>query len=152
MKLLIAAVGRVRKGPERTLYEQYAGRLSPPLEVVEVEERKALSPDQLKAREGDLLLAKVPAGAVRVVLDERGRSLDSRALAERIGGWRDEGRPAAAFLIGGAHGHGDPVRKGADLLLSLGPMTWPHMLVRTLIAEQLYRADCILRGHPYHKD
>lgn len=151
MKLMLAAVGRAKNGPERALFEQYAGRLRLPLEVKEVEEKRPVSSSERMAREADLLLACVPAGAVVVALDERGRMHGSEAFAKVYGGWLERGAPCIAFLIGGADGHGEAVRARADALLSLSPMTWPHMLVRAMLAEQLFRAQSILEGHPYHR-
>lgn len=151
MRFILAGVGRARNGPERTLYEHYAGRLRPPPLLREVEERRPLPVAQRVAREGEMLLAAIPDGAAVVALDERGEMLSSEAFARRLGGWRDGGVPAVAFLIGGADGHDEAVRRRADLVLSLGPMTWPHMLVRGLLAEQLFRAQSILSGHPYHR-
>jgi 23S rRNA (pseudouridine1915-N3)-methyltransferase len=104
-----------------------------------------------KARPGPAQ-SLVPAGALVVLLDERGDDLTSAALAERIGKWRDQGIGDLALLIGGAAGHGEAARARAGFTLSLGRMTWPHMLVRGLIAEQLYRAQQILAGHPYHRE
>lgn len=154
MKLLLAAVGRMKAGPERDLFEEYRRRLTWPLDLVEVEEKRALPPEQRRAREAVLLLAaldrKAP-GAVAVALDERGRQLASADFAARLGAWRDRGA-GVAFLIGGADGHGAAVTERADLVLSLGAMTWPHLLVRALLAEQLYRAQQILAGHPYHRE
>ena len=152
MRLWRAAVGRARPGPEAELFRAYAGRLQPELHLREVEEKRKLSPPERMAREAELLLAALPAGALVVVLDERGQAMPSRVFAERLGRWRDDGLPDLAFVIGGADGHGDAVRQRAGLLLSLGPMTWPHMLVRVLLAEQLWRAQSILAGHPYHRD
>lgn len=152
MRLTIVAVGRMRRGPAADLYRDYAGRLRWPLELIEVEERRALPADALKEREADLLLASVPRGARIVALDERGETLTSRGLAERIEAWRSDGVRDCAFLIGGADGHGAAVSARADLVLSLGPMTWPHLLVRGMLAEQLYRAQQLLSGHPYHRD
>ena len=151
MRILIAALGKAKAGPELDLYHQYLRRLSPPPALKEMEEKRPLAGPQLKAREAELLLACVPAGAVVVALDERGRDLSSPDFADRIRGWRDGGTADLAFLIGGADGHGEAVRQRADLLLSLGRMTWPHMLVRALLAEQLWRAQAILSGHPYHR-
>lgn len=151
MRILLAAVGRAKAGPERALFEHYAGRLTWPLTLREVEEKRPLAVAERMAREADLLLAAVPAGAVVVALDERGRQLSSPDLAARIAGWRDAGQADLAFLIGGADGHGEAVRRRADLLLGFGAMTWPHMLVRGMLAEQLYRAQSILAGHPYHR-
>lgn len=151
MRILLAAVGRAKAGPERALFEHYAGRLTWPLTLREVEEKRPLAVAERMAREADLLLAAVPPGAVVVALDERGRQLSSPDLAARIAGWRDAGQADLAFLIGGADGHGEAVRRRADLLLGFGAMTWPHMLVRGMLAEQLYRAQSILAGHPYHR-
>jgi len=152
MRLTLAAVGRARPGPETELFRQYARRLTPALTLREVEERRPLPADRLKAREAELLLGVLPAGAVAVALDERGATMESRKFADRLRGWRDSGTSEVVFLIGGADGHGAAVRERADLLLSLGAMTWPHMLVRALLAEQLWRAQAILAGHPYHRD
>ena len=103
------------------------------------------------AREGEALLAAVPDGARIVALDERGKSQTSEAFAKRLGIWRDDGVRAVAFLIGGADGLDESLRKRADMVVSFGALTWPHMLVRALLAEQLYRAHTILTGHPYHR-
>ena len=105
----------------------------------------------LKRAEAELLLAAIPQGSVVVALDERGKALSSEAFAAKMGAWRDQGAADIAFLIGGADGHGDAVRARADFLLALGPMTWPHMLVRGMLTEQIYRAQQILAGHPYHR-
>ena len=107
---------------------------------------------QLKAREAELILASLPAGALLVALDERGQSWSSRELAERLAGWRDRGAAALAFAIGGADGLAPAVIERADTVVSLGAMTWPHLMVRSLLLEQLYRAQQILAGHPYHRD
>ncbi|MDD9877549.1 MAG: 23S rRNA (pseudouridine(1915)-N(3))-methyltransferase RlmH [Magnetovibrio sp.] len=152
MQNVIVAVGRFKAGPEKALFDHFAGRLQPSLELREVEEKKRLSGDQLKNREAELLLAQVPKGAVTVALDGTGNALSSRQLAERLGGWRDDGRRHAAFLIGGADGLDASVLARAELTLSLGPQTWPHLMVRGMLAEQLYRAHSILAGHPYHRD
>ena len=155
MRLLIAAAGKWKaggkSGPERALFEQYAGRIAFALELREVEEKKKLKPEALKRREGELLLAQVPDGAAVVALDEAGRTLTSAAFAERIGRWRDEARDVV-FLIGGADGLDGAVKKRADFVIGFGSQTWPHLLVRGLLAEQIYRAECILSGHPYHRE
>ena len=154
MRILIAAVGRGRAGPEQALFEAYRQRITWPLMLKEVEERRPLPPARLMAREGELLMAALPAksgGLVVVALDERGKALASEAFARRIAAWRDGGAQDLAFLIGGADGHDPAVRERADFLLSLGPMTWPHLMVRAMLAEQLYRAQQILAGHPYHR-
>jgi len=161
MKLRLLAVGRAgTKRPEIALIDEYRQRLTWPLIIQEVEEKRPLPSAALKKREGELLLAALDGGKagsktgrqIVVVLDEHGRSLTSRDFAARIGNWRDDGVGEIAFLIGGADGHDEAVRVRADLLLSLGTMTWPHQMVRVLLAEQLYRAQQILAGHPYHRD
>ncbi len=152
MRITLAAVGRSKPGPARDLYEHYAGRLQWPLTLKEVEERRRLPPAALQEREGDLLLAALPAGARVVALDEGGKALTSKAFAALIGGWRDQGQRDVAFVIGGAEGLAPAVRRAADRILAFGPMTWPHMLVRALLLEQLYRAQTILAGHPYHRE
>ena len=106
----------------------------------------------LKEREAELLLAALPAGARLVALDERGVQWSSRALADRLVQWRDAGAASIAFAIGGAEGLGHAVIARADTVLALGAMTWPHLLVRGMLLEQLYRAQQILAGHPYHRD
>jgi len=151
MRILLVAVGRSRNGPERDLYRHYAARLKWPMTLKEVEVKERLPPESLKAREGELLLAALPEDAAAVALDESGALLDSASLARRLGQWRDRGTGTVAFLIGGADGLDETVRQRADLVLSLGRVTWPHLLVRGLLAEQLYRAQQILAGHPYHR-
>jgi 23S rRNA (pseudouridine1915-N3)-methyltransferase len=106
----------------------------------------------LRAREAALILAALPARSRLVALDERGVTWSSRELAERLAAWRDQGVAELAFAIGGADGLGAEVLDRADAILSLGPMTWPHLLVRSLLLEQLYRAQQILAGHPYHRE
>lgn len=151
MRVVLAAVGRARPGPVTALFHHYAARLAWPLALREVTVRRTLPPDQLRAREAEKLLAAVPEGAAVIALDEGGEALSSEAFARRLAAWRDRGIRDLAVLIGGAHGLDPRVRERADLVLSLGPMTWPHLLVRALVAEQLYRAQTILRGHPYHR-
>jgi len=151
MKLTILAIGRARTGPEKALFTDYLKRLPWAVDLKEMEVKKALPPAEKQRQEGVLLLAGVPEGAAVVVLDEGGRPLASAELAERLGQWQDEGRRDVALLIGGADGHTDEVKARADLLLAMGRMTWPHMLARVMLAEQLYRAWSILSGHPYHR-
>src|ERR1700724_1262744 len=140
IRFRLLVVGRLRSGSPKELQAFYAARILPPPAIVEVDERRSLPPVQLKAREGELILAALPAGAPFVALDERGVQWSSRALAERIAPWRDRGSPELAFAIG-----------GADVTLSFGSMTWPHLLARGMLLEQLYRAQQILAGHPYHR-
>jgi 23S rRNA (pseudouridine1915-N3)-methyltransferase len=155
MRILIGAVGRWKAGPTRDLFEDYRQRLTWPVELKEVEEKRALPEAQLKAREAELLLAALDESKGKravVVLDERGKPLGSRDFAARLQRFENDGAGEIAFLIGGADGHGEAVLDRADLKLSLGAMTWPHMMVRAMLAEQLYRAQAILSGHPYHRD
>ncbi len=152
MRMTVVAVGRARRGPESELFNLYAARLSPPLNLTEVEEKRPLAGDALKRREAELLGLKIPTGALLVALDERGSALTSRELARRIQGWADEGRREVAFVIGGADGLDSELRASASLVLSFGPATWPHLMVRAMLAEQLYRAQTIVAGHPYHRD
>ena len=151
MRLTIAAIGRAGRGPERALYEHYAGRIRWPLTLRELEEKKKLAPAELMRREGELLLAAAPAGATLVALDRRGKVLDSQGFADRLGRWRDQSVADVAFLIGGAEGHAEPLLEKAALVLSFGAMTWPHQLARAMLAEQIYRAQQMLAGHPYHR-
>jgi 23S rRNA (pseudouridine1915-N3)-methyltransferase len=130
----------------------YAGRIIPPPVIVELAERRRLPTAVLKAREADLILSALPPGVPLVALDERGSTWSSRALADRIAGWRDQGWPELAFAVGGAEGLDTAVLDRAHAIMSLGPMTWPHLLVRGMLLEQLYRAQQILAGHPYHRD
>ncbi|MGZ9812073.1 23S rRNA (pseudouridine(1915)-N(3))-methyltransferase RlmH [Pseudoroseicyclus sp. H15] len=154
MRLIICAVGRLRAGPERALVEDYLARFGKTgramgfgaADLAEVDAKGAG-----QEAEHQLLSRAVPAGAVRVVLDERGRTLTSPDLAQKLGSWRDEARDVA-FVIGGADGVTDEMRGSADLLLSFGPMVWPHALARVMLAEQIYRAATILAGSPYHRE
>lgn len=150
MRLTVVAVGRCRDAALISLWRDYAGRLRPPLELVEIEDKRRTAPDR-KSREAQLLLAAIPPAARIVALDERGKALDSAAFAKLLGAWRDQGIGDLAFVIGGADGLDASVTDKAGLVLSLGAMTWPHMLARVMLAEQLYRADTILSGHPYHR-
>lgn len=140
MRLHIIARGRIGRGPEAELVDRYVKRISWPVVVTEL-------PDSGPARIPE------PSGAtISVVLDERGKALSSRDFAGRLGRWRDEGVREVRFLIGAADGHDPTVRASADLLLSFGPATWPHLLARAMLAEQLYRATAILANHPYHRE
>ncbi|MGE0260291.1 MAG: 23S rRNA (pseudouridine(1915)-N(3))-methyltransferase RlmH [Alphaproteobacteria bacterium] len=152
MRLYILAVGRQRRGPLHELQALYAGRILPSPTIIEVEERRPLPPAELKTREAALILGALPPGARLVALDGRGATWSSIELADRLRDWRDTGAHTAAFAIGGADGLGTAVIERADAVLSLGKMTWPHLLARGMLLEQLYRAQQILAGHPYHRD
>ena len=155
MRVHLCVVGRLRAGPEKDLVDDYLKRfdrsgraLGLTLgEVVEVEDRKGGG----MAAEAALLRAALPEGALVVCLDERGQQLSSPEFARRLGQWADQGRADLAFVIGGADGLDPALRDEADMLLSFGPMVWPHKLVRVMLAEQLYRAASIGAGLPYHR-
>ncbi|MSP81870.1 MAG: 23S rRNA (pseudouridine(1915)-N(3))-methyltransferase RlmH [Alphaproteobacteria bacterium] len=149
MHLTVLAVGRARGTPSAALTADYLRRLPWPAKVVEIREQSE-RPDG-KRREGEALLAALPAGAFVVALDLAGKTYDSRAFATQIAGWRDRGVRELSFIVGGADGLDKSVLDRADARLSLGPMTWPHLLVRAMLAEQLYRATTLLTGHPYHR-
>ena len=150
MKLHVIAVGRWRECPERALWQEYSKRLNWECSLKEVEVKQTLPADKLKIKEAELLLAAVPENTAIIALDEHGKELTSPKFAEMIQNFQLNGRDIA-FLIGGASGHGDAVLKAAERKLSLGAMTWPHMLVRAMLSEQIYRAHAILSGHPYHR-
>ena len=158
MRLCIAAIGRMKAGPERELVARYLDRAiggGKPLaltgfDVIEFPESRASSSASRKSDEAKALRAALPEGIV-VALDERGKSTGSEAFSALIARWRDDGRPAASFVIGGADGLDPAFVAAADMTLSFSPLTWPHQLVRIMLAEQLYRATTILSGHPYHR-
>jgi len=151
LRLTIAAIGRAGRGPERDLYEHYAGRIRWPLTLRELEEKRKLPPAEMVRREGELLLGAIPHKAVVVALDRRGKVLDSEAFAGQVRRWRDDSVADVAFLIGGADGHGEALLKHVALTVSFGAMTWPHLLARAMLTEQIYRAQQMLAGHPYHR-
>lgn len=159
MRILIAAIGRMKQGPERELVGRYLERATGtgrPLalvgfEVAESPESRAQSVAERRLEEARALRAALPEGIV-VALDEGGRSLSSQALATQLQRWRDDGRTAVGFVIGGPDGLDPALRDQADLTMSFSPLTWPHQLVRIMLAEQLYRATTILAGHPYHRE
>ncbi|MEC9431470.1 MAG: 23S rRNA (pseudouridine(1915)-N(3))-methyltransferase RlmH [Pseudomonadota bacterium] len=155
MKLSLIAVGRARGGPEAEMVSDYLTRFDRtakplglgPCRLTEVEDRRGRGPEA----ESALVLGAVPDGAALIALDERGRQMSSPDFAALLARWRDEGRRDCALAIGGADGHHPDLRARADLLLGFGPMVWPHMLVRVMAAEQIYRAAAILAGTPYHR-
>ena len=151
MKIIVAAIGRAKAGPERDLFQTYTSRLRWPVQLKEIEIKKELDTNIRRTREGVALLAAIPEHARIIVLDENGKNDTSKEFAIRLGEWRDAGTATVAFIIGGADGIDGAVRNRADTILSFGTLTWPHMLVRALLAEQIYRAHAILSGHPYHR-
>lgn len=152
MRIHLHAIGKARRGPELELTKLYSGRLNWDFSLREYEVKKKLSGLELRDAEADLLLQDVPPGAKIVALDEHGKHLPSRKFAEQLGTWRDMGEGDVVFMIGGADGHAASLLARADLKLSFGVMTWPHMMVRPMLVEQIFRAQCILSGHPYHRD
>ncbi|GBQ91884.1 hypothetical protein AA23498_1304 [Acetobacter nitrogenifigens DSM 23921 = NBRC 105050] len=145
----LIAIGRMKDAADRALMERYLKRLAPALDIVELPDGKG-SPGEIKRREGEALLAALPDRAFVVALDQDGKTPDSEAFSDMLSGWLQLGRPLC-FLIGGAEGLDAPVVARADALLSFGRFTWPHMLVRIMLTEQLYRARAIAAGHPYHR-
>jgi 23S rRNA (pseudouridine1915-N3)-methyltransferase len=155
MRVHLVVVGRLRAGPELDLIKDYLTRFDRsgralglgPAQVIEVEDKKGGG----MAAEAALLEKAIPSGALVCCLDERGKVMSSPDFADQLGQWRDNGRQDVAFVIGGADGIDPAVRERADALLSFGKMVWPHMLVRVMLSEQLYRAASILAGAPYHR-
>ena len=151
MRIIIAAVGRFRKGPERDLFDTYAKRTHWRIDLKEVEAKERVTGPERQKQEGELLQRAIPHGATVIALDERGIAQSSKELALTLENWQHQGQSTFVFLIGGADGFDETVRNRADLLLSFGAVTWPHMLVRAMLAEQIYRTESILSGHPYHR-
>lgn len=159
MRLVLACVGRLKAGAERELVTRYLERIRPAgkalglgaCDMVEIAESAARRPEDRMAEEGTALLAAIPPGAALIALDPRGRNLSSEDFARHVAATRDGGTAALAFVIGGADGLSDAVRARAGLLIAYGTATFPHQLVRAMLAEQVYRAVTILSGHPYHR-
>jgi 23S rRNA (pseudouridine1915-N3)-methyltransferase len=159
MRLIIAAIGRLKQGPERELAAWYAKRAEATgralgwraVEIIEIRESRATDRDRRRTEESIALANVIPDGAVVAILDERGDGLDSAALAGLIRQWRADGRASACFIIGGADGLAPSLLERAKVRLAFGEATWPHQLVRIMLLEQIYRAGTILSGHPYHR-
>ncbi len=159
MRITVFAVGRMKAGPERELADRYFDRLKKtgsPLglefgSIIEIIESRAPQPELRKQEESSKVLEELEPGGVLVLLDERGKTMPSEAFAGAIARFRDDGKRHLLFAIGGPDGHHASLRNRADIVLALGAMTWPHQIVRILVAEQLYRATTILSGHPYHR-
>ncbi|MBI4923060.1 MAG: 23S rRNA (pseudouridine(1915)-N(3))-methyltransferase RlmH [Devosia nanyangense] len=160
MRVGIVALGRMKQGPERELVARYLERAVnggrtlglTGFAITELSESRAGSAASRKSEEAKAIAAHLPEGGLVIALDERGKTLGSDDLARRIGRWRDDGKAALSFVIGGADGLDPVFVHKADLALSFSPLTWPHQLVRIMLAEQLYRATTILSGHPYHRE
>lgn len=151
MKIHIAAIGKLKDASFLQMIERYCRQSNFHISITELEAKPTSLPESKKTeKEGELLLKSIPEGFYIIALDERGQLLNSIEFAHIIETKRDESR-GIAFLIGGASGHARPVIQKADKLLSLGKMTWPHMLARVMLSEQIYRASTLLSGHPYHK-
>lgn len=148
MHLTLICVGKLKAGPQKELAEMYLKRLHSGVRIVEIDEKRASSP----ARATSVILEAVPQGAHLILLDERGMNLSSRAFAEMLEGFQNNAVRDVAFVIGGADGHTQELRDRAARLISFGAATWPHQLVRVMVLEQLYRAQQIQSGHPYHRD
>jgi 23S rRNA (pseudouridine1915-N3)-methyltransferase len=159
MRIVIAAVGRLKQGPERELAAEYRKRAEQvgrafglrDIEIVEIRESKAADAERRRSEESIAIANVIPERALLVILDQRGTSLDSASLAATLREWRAEDRPAVCFVIGGADGLAASLQGQAKLRLAFGAATWPHQLVRVMLLEQLYRAGTILAGHPYHR-
>ncbi|MEX0841637.1 MAG: 23S rRNA (pseudouridine(1915)-N(3))-methyltransferase RlmH [Xanthobacteraceae bacterium] len=159
MRIVVAAVGRLKQGPERDLAERYRKRAVDAgrniglrgIEIIEIRESRAREAEKRMIEESIALAQVIPDGAIKLVLDAHGENLDSLAFAARLGRWRDGGRASAIFLIGGADGMSASLRDQADMRLSFGLATWPHQLMRIMLLEQIYRATTVLAGHPYHR-
>jgi 23S rRNA (pseudouridine1915-N3)-methyltransferase len=159
MRILIAAVGRLKQGPERDLAERYRKRAADfgrkmglqAFDVVEIRESRADNLERRTLEESIAIANIIPERTVTVILDERGSAMNSAAFAGHLQEWRGQDKPAVTFVIGGADGLAQSLRDRADLALAFGPLTWPHQMVRIMLLEQLYRAVTILGGHPYHR-
>ena len=159
MRIMVAAVGRLKKGPETELSERYRKRAAQTgrnlgwrdVEIIEIRESRAPEPEKRMIEESIALTTVIPQGAAVVLLDSRGESLDSASIAAQFAKWRANDKPAVVFVIGGADGLAASLHDKATLKLSFGAATWPHQLVRVMLLEQIYRATTILTGHPYHR-
>ena len=159
MRIVIAAVGRLKQGPERELAERYRKRAADAgrsvgltaFDVIEIRESRADNVGRRMLEESIAIANVIPERAATVLLDERGESVSSASFAGHLQGWRSQDRPAAVFIIGGADGLAPSLRERASLAIAFGAATWPHQLVRIMLLEQLYRAVTMLSGHPYHR-
>jgi 23S rRNA (pseudouridine1915-N3)-methyltransferase len=159
MRVIVAAVGRLKQGPETELSERYRKRAAQTgrqagwrdVEIIEIRESRAAEASKRMLEESIALANIIPDGAAAVLLDENGDSLGSAAFAAKLAGWRGADRSAVVFMIGGADGLAASLRDKAAARLSFGTATWPHQLVRVMLLEQVYRAATILTGHPYHR-
>ncbi len=151
MRVVVVGIGRWSSGPERELFERYAARCAWRLDLIELVLKRPVPPGRMRAAEAELIAPHVAGSSPVVVLDEGGRLVSSLEIAQSLGAWRDAAAGPVRFVIGGADGIEARLRARADAAWALGRVTWPHLLVRALLAEQLYRAGSILAGHPYHR-
>ena len=159
MRVLIAAVGRLKSGPERDLAERYLKRAAQVgrslgltgFDIIEIRESRADSPARRMLEESIAIVNVIPERAVTVLMDARGESLPSASFAGRLQAWRTEDKPAVVFVIGGADGLAPALKDKSNLAMAFGAATWPHQMVRVMLLEQIYRAVTILSGHPYHR-
>ena len=159
MRILVAAVGRLKQGSERDLAAAYRKRAETigrafglrDIEIVEIRESRAQDVERRRTEESIAIANIIPERAIIAMLDERGQNVDSAAFATLLRQWRAEDRPAVCFVIGGADGLAQSLSERAKVKLAFGGATWPHQLVRIMLLEQLYRAGTILAGHPYHR-
>jgi 23S rRNA (pseudouridine1915-N3)-methyltransferase len=160
MRVLVLAVGRMKKGAEADLADRYLKRATQAgraigiraIEIVEIRESRAQDLDRRKLEESIAIASLIPDDSAVVLMAERGEGLGSASFADHLGRWRDGGQGTVAFVIGGADGLSETLRDRAKITLGFGPSTWPHQLVRIMLLEQLYRAVTILSGHPYHRE
>jgi 23S rRNA (pseudouridine1915-N3)-methyltransferase len=151
VKIIIIAVGRIGRDAESDLIERYIKRCPWNTTIIEVEERRPIKGDERKAREGDKILGAIPDGAHVMALDEHGKVFSSVEFAQKIEHWQGQALGTIVFIIGGADGLDKRVLDRANGKMAFGKMTWPHMMVRAMLVEQIYRASTIIAGHPYHK-
>jgi 23S rRNA (pseudouridine1915-N3)-methyltransferase len=160
MRIVVAAVGRMKQGPERELAERFRKRAAASgrsaglqdFDIIEIKESRAGDAQRRMLEESIAIANIIPEKAVTVILDGRGEDMTSASFAGRLQGWRSEDRPSVVFIIGGADGLATSLRQNAHLRLAFGSATWPHQLARIMLLEQLYRAVTILSGHPYHRE
>ncbi len=159
MRIIVAAIGRLKAGPETELAERYRKRAAQTgrnlgwrdVEIIEIRESRAAEADKRMLEESIALTTIIPPGATVVLLDSRGDNLDSASMAAQFTKWSDNGKPAVVFIIGGADGLAPGLKDKAQMRLCFGAVTWPHQLVRVMLLEQIYRVSTILTGHPYHR-
>jgi 23S rRNA (pseudouridine1915-N3)-methyltransferase len=160
MRVVLLAIGRMKKGPDTELVERYLKRAEQfgrqiglrGIEIIEIRESRAADAGKRMVEESIALANVIPEGAITVMLDERGENLASADFAGHLRQWRDAGVPAAVFIIGGPDGLAENLRQKAKIKLAFGAATWPHQMVRIMLLEQVYRAITILSGHPYHRE